>query len=341
MAGVDGALTIEVTVTNAISCDRLAQIRANNVPAIEIDLSRTGGLITRSELRKLVVEDLEIKRWLCHPKGAECQLGLEADVDSLLQAINWEMQEREAELEVIRSTPIEAIAHDFLEAIQRYETHARKGLTADFEEICRLLKNVAAHSELLALCGFPEAKDKALTGSRSEIIPRILAIRNGGGVGYELDSTMSVMNAIKQSRPGNRKFHTLYLIAEAVYGQVSASGKPSWYQDWISEIKGRINSGDTMYVRTRRYDHLISLLFPEMREGLEKSFGTEDFFEKSGVVSASRSPYSIHRNNFDLPSRSAYPGKRDGNLWLDGHQLDQWKRAHPEAARAFFGQGGT
>lgn len=332
-----GVLLIEVTVTNVIGGERLAQIRDNNVPAIEIDLSRTGGLITRSELRRLVVEDLEFKRWLCHPRGAQCQQELEADANAQLQAINWEIQEREAEVEAIRSTPIESTAHDFLEAILGYETYVREGLAADFEEISRRLKNIAAHSELLALRGFPEAKDSALTGSRSEIIPRILAIRNGGGVGYELNSTMSVMNAIKQSRPENRKFHTIYLIAEAVYGQMAASEKPTWFQDWVSEIKRSIESGETMYVRPRRYDRLISLLFPQMRSGLEKSFGTEVFFAKSERVPVSRSQYPMHRIKNGSTLNSTNPSGRNGDLWLDGRELEQWKRTHPEAARAFFG----
>lgn len=329
-----GVLLIEVTVTNVIGSERFEQIRGNQAPAIEIDLSRVGGLITRSELRRLVIEDLEFKRWLFHPKAAQCQQEIEADADSQVQAINWEIQEREAALEAIQKIPIETIAQDFLAAILRYETYARQGISADFEEVARLLKNVAAQSELLVLRGYPEAKDRALTGSRSEIIPRILAIRNGGGVGYELDSTMSVMNAIKQSRPENRMFHTIYLIAEVVYGKVPASEKPAWYQDWVSEIKRSIDSGeDSMYVRPRRYDRLIALLFPEMRTALEKSFGTEGFHAKPWLRSSARTSNSTYRARSGFTSSSV----PRGYPWLEGRELEQWKRTYPAAARAFFG----
>lgn len=66
-------LLIEITVTNAVDRERLEKIRANNVPTIEIDLSRVGGLMSRAELKKFVISDVECKRWLCHPKADLCQ----------------------------------------------------------------------------------------------------------------------------------------------------------------------------------------------------------------------------------------------------------------------------
>lgn len=60
-------LFIEVTVTNAITPERLGRIQAAGQPTLEVDLSLAGGRIRRDELRHLVVEELELKRWLHLP----------------------------------------------------------------------------------------------------------------------------------------------------------------------------------------------------------------------------------------------------------------------------------
>jgi len=332
-----GVLLIEVTVTNTIHQQRQTQIQENNVPALEIDLSRTGGMISRSDLRDLVIEGIEFKRWLCHPNADVCQQEFEAAVAAQLQERNWAIQDREAARQLILKTPIEKIASDYLDAIRRYQMHARNGKAADFDEISELLKEVSKHAERLAVHGFHEAKDDDLFGTRSQIVPRILSIKNGGGVGYELDSTMGVMNAIKQAQVQNRKYHTVYLIAEAVYRKDDAPSHPAWYQDWVEEIKKNIESGDKMYVRPRRYDELLSLLFPEMRASLKKLFGTEDYVPKR---KEKPTPQIRQQSTQDANFHSFWPWNQSDSSdsdWLKGRELDQWKRDHPAAARDFFG----
>lgn len=120
-----------------------------------------------------------------------------------------------------------------------------------FDEIVRLLAQIDSHAKQLEVHGFPEANDRDLYGSRSQIIPRILAIRQGGGVGYELDSTMGIMNAIKQAQTNNRKFHTFYLIAINVCQRQEASNPPAWYQAWVDEIKASIEAGEKTYPHDR------------------------------------------------------------------------------------------
>lgn len=330
-------LLIEVTVTNPISQERHSQIRSGNVPAIEIDISRTGGVISRSELRELVIESTECKRWLCHPRADLRQKELEQAADAKVQELNWASQDREAARLLVLNTPVEKIARDYLEAIQQHQSLARNGLTADFEEISRLLKAVDFHADRLATHGFPEAKDSALIGTRSQIIPRILAIKNGGGVGYELDSTMGIMNAIKQAQAHNRTFHTIYLIAEAVYRKNEVQESPTWFKSWVQEIKKSIEDDGKMYVRPRRYDQLLSLLFPEMRSSLMKSFGTEDYVPKHKE--------NVTRKNYQntgqrVSTATFWPWDQENradSVWLKGRELEQWKREHPSAASDFFG----
>ena len=323
-----GVLLIEVTVTNTIDWQRQVKICEVNVPAIEVDLSRTGGMISRSELRDLIVEGIEFKRWLCHPKAALTQQELTTVADTELQERNWAIQEREQARQLVLATPIESIVSDYLDAIYRYQTLARNGKAQDLNEVASLLKDIPGYAEQLAVHGFDEAKDGGFFGSGLQIISRILSIKNGGGVGYKLDSTMGIMNAIKQARVQNRKYHTIYLIAEAVYRKGDAPEPPAWYRDWVKAIKMSIETGEKMYVRTRRYDQFLSLLFPEMRYGLEKSFGTEDY-----------KPMPLRNEN---PSphirRQSRPGENDPSLWLQGRELEHWKTTNPAAAKNFFGK---
>src|SRR5262249_25475303 len=53
-------LLIEVTVTNGIDDERLQRIRQAGAAAIEIDISRLSGQVTRDGLRGLVVEQVEM-----------------------------------------------------------------------------------------------------------------------------------------------------------------------------------------------------------------------------------------------------------------------------------------
>jgi hypothetical protein len=299
-------------------------------------LRRVGGFMSRAELGNFVVNDVECKRWLCHPKADVCQ-------QELSSAANTELEERNTAIRVIEeerlsalSIPAIDVARDYLAAIERYQTVARMGRLEDFDETSRLLAQIASHAKRLEAHGYPEASDRDLYGSRSQIIPRILAIRHGGGVGYELDSTMGIMNAIKQAQINNRKFHTVYLIAVNVYQRQEASNPPAWYQTWVEEIKASIEAGEKTYVRPRKYDQLLSLIFPEMATGLSKSFGTEDYFP-NGRTPMRQMPNS---NRSDALSDAAWSRDRSDSrnpYWLVGQELERWKRAYPNAARNFFG----
>ena len=331
-------LLIEVTVTNVIDRDRQEQIRANNMPTIEIDLSRVGGLISRAELRELVISDIECKRWLCHPKAELCQQELESAANAELQDRNSVIRALEEERLSILAIPVSTIARDYLDAIEQHQTVARNGRIEDFDEISRLLGEISFHAKRLAVHGFAEANDHDLLGSRSQIIPRILAIHHGGGVGYELDSTMAIMNAIKQAQVQNRRFHTIYLIAVNVYQKLEASNPPTWYQAWIEEIKKSIEAGEKTYVRPRKFDQLLSLLFPEMAMGLGKTFGTEDYVPNRKAVSSRQMPRSSPP---EASSSPFWPWDRSdmrNSYWLEGRELEQWKRNYPTSARNFFGK---
>lgn len=67
-AGQDlGTLMVEVTVTNRLDDERVRRLRATGTACIEIDLSATGGRISREDLQQPVLRSTAIKRWIYFP----------------------------------------------------------------------------------------------------------------------------------------------------------------------------------------------------------------------------------------------------------------------------------
>ena len=341
-------LVIEVTVSNRIDDERRTRISALGVAALEIDLSLTGGRVTRAQLEALVVDEVFLKRWLHYPalqglrEGLQEQLQIEHQQRLEAEQLAAERQRR------IQFTPIEELGRDYLDAVQSMliEQHERDP-NGDPGPVRSAEALVAARVEEMALRGFPECADEALLG-RTRILARLLSIRADKGIGYAHDKAAGVLNAIKQSQPANRNDWTLYLIAARVYlpRLSEESSIWGWYKPWRDEVEAAVKRQDAMYIRSPRHDRLLSLLFPEMAAGLAKPFGRRPLVpdirwdqSKAGFVHAYPEP---------TPRPAAFLGRladrgqqapiqrsmsTDIRTWyLRGAELDAWKRANPEAA---------
>lgn len=269
-------MMIEVTITNHIDDERLARIRQKNVPTLEINLSLSGGLISRADLEKWVVHGLETKRWLHHPEIHLQTHSLEIEVQARVSAIDEAEHEAQEYRKCVLATPLKEIAQDFLKAVFSYAEYDREGVVDEpmREAIEQAKRYVKGDADKLAIHGYPEATDEKLTGGRQAIIPRILSIQLGRGVGYRLESAMEVMNAIRQSADQNSSNHTIYLIAEKVYRAPDSPANPSWYTYWVDGIKESINRYEATYIRDGKFDRLLSLLFPEIAASLANGYGT-------------------------------------------------------------------
>jgi hypothetical protein len=265
-------LIVEVTVTNTIDEARINRIRQQNLPTLEIDLSRSGGLVSRDELKEIVLNGLDLKRWLHHPERDKQSDILTAEVESEVIEINQKLLKEQQQRQEILNTPIETIVEKYISLIMEIAGFD----TLDSMQPSDRLKLQSLETELkevskkLAIHGYPEAADDDLTMGRRGIIPRVLSIKLGRGIGYKLNSTMEVMNAIKQSSDRNSFNHTIYMIAERVYRPTESPENPSWYVEWVNGVKASIKSGEFTYIRDDRYDKLLSLLFPEMATALSK-----------------------------------------------------------------------
>lgn len=84
----DMPLLVEVAVTHFADSDKKQKIRKLGLAAIEIDLSALDYKVTKGELRDLVVEKRDNKRWLSNPSATKVIIGLEADIAAKVQAAN-------------------------------------------------------------------------------------------------------------------------------------------------------------------------------------------------------------------------------------------------------------
>lgn len=333
-------LMIEVTVTNHIDDERLFRIRESNYPVLEIDLSLSGGLISREDLKTLVVYGLETKHWLHHPMLAEQEKILDMEVTSRLNEIDQNEFKRQEYLKCVLATPIEDIAHKYLNCVASLADFDREDMVNDErrQEIENAKDALSEVARKLEIHGYPEAANENLTDGRQGIVSRILSIKANKGIGYRLDSAMAVMNAIRQSSARNSSNHTLYLIAEKVYRSGESANIPEWYGAWVTEIKASIGRGEVTYIRDGKFDRLLSLLFPEMAAGLTHGYGTALFNKRNPGLRKKNQPeptdaMSVRRYtasvDFDLVLREAEEIRRDLSyskwfrIWNDRYNLNR------------------
>ena len=286
-------MMIEVTVTNRIDDERLTRIRQRNVQALEIDLSHSGGMISREELKTWVVHGLNIKRWLHHPSIEMQTASLQSQVEAAVAVMDSAEYDRQKFRSTALGTPLKTIVKDFLDAVADYAQAEAQDGSDDFIEkaLSRAKENLSAEARKLAAHAYPEAEDMLLIGGREGIIARLLSITRGKGVGFQLDSIMEVISDIRQSKRETGSNYSLYLIAEKAYRQADTDTLPDWYKNWTGLIREKIKQRDAVYFRDAKFDRLLSLLFPKMVEGLAHGFGT--------VTGPTR-----RRDGSSLPSRS-------------------------------------
>lgn len=82
-----GLLMIEVTVTNPLDEERVRRLRSTGNACVEINLSATGGRISRKDLQQAVLHSTAIKRWICFPGEPDLREELRRRVQAKLERI--------------------------------------------------------------------------------------------------------------------------------------------------------------------------------------------------------------------------------------------------------------
>ena len=89
IAYADGVpFLIEIAVSHFSDKKKKEFIRNKSLPAIEINLSKVLYETTKEELKKLVIDDIENKKWLSHPSTEETKKELNEELDAKIKKIN-------------------------------------------------------------------------------------------------------------------------------------------------------------------------------------------------------------------------------------------------------------
>ena len=169
-------------------------------------------------------------------------------------------------------------------------------------KVARLADMLAVHGYF---CGIGVSKDDA-----SKLLSRFLSLKHDRGIGYRVRTGFEVLNAIWQSHSGNRRDLPMYLAAARTWKIALSEKQADTLRSWRLEIKRSIEAGEAIYLRDPINDSLLKLLFPDLRENLDKTTGQA-------------------LQNMLRP-RASLPAPRDG--FLSGPELNRWLKDHPESA---------
>lgn len=342
-------LFIEVTVTNTMTEERIERIRDASQSTLEVDLSLAGGRIDREGLRRLVVDDLDLKHWLFHPQQVRCAASLSEELETEVAKARA-TAERRAKL---RTLPLTDLIFNYLDAaLQLADAEASDNADACqpqniASEIRTTRAALAEAVEALDAHGYPEAGDANLLGMRG-MIARILSIQLARPIGFQVDKFAGEFDVIEQLQRVRDADASIYLIAIRAYRPPLTRQQQSSIDEWAGKVRDSLKRGEATYCRNPSYDRLLSILFPEMAGGLAKpgakrkreslsSHGDSRAGNLASMSGADREKFRREAwSDRDWPQqRYLDTGKKDP--WLKGRDLEAWKIANPESARRWFG----
>lgn len=316
--GTGGVLLVEVTVTNEIAPERLARIQAEGKAALEINIGQLGGSLTRQDFSRLVIEELTVKRWLHHPWLVEKAAQRQAESEEASRQFANELADT-------KERYLSAVRHLAALRAEDLDTPEAKQARKDGLEVVRKI------GEALSLYGCEGADDSELYGWQGCILDRLLSIHVRKPVGSRLETLWQVVHTVTLEKAADKvTWHTLYLWALVAYPVRWAPHHQEHIDRWRkrvwSDLKQCARDGRaSAYLRDRKFDPLLGLLFPELRQHLEVPLPGE------------RNEPAI-RQNIQPGRRSLEPGHKpqprtSRGWWLAGEDLEKWRLQYPEAAR--------
>lgn len=317
------SMLIEVTVTNPITGERIERLSSFGWPALEIDIGRMGGVVTREEFTRLVVGEVAGKRWLYHPTLEEERSHLLAE----LKADETRAVEAEQRKQAILAVPATAWANRYLDAVRRRwcEQFPFGDRLPDTEGWRQSKADVVEAIHAFDEHGYPATllDDYPLR----RVIARILSFHDGTVIEYRSD-VWGIINAILCDGAEARRWHTLYLIALKVYPPTLSDVHRDKVKAWRDNVVKSIRNEEDTYVRETTYDRMIGLLFPEMRPALREPFGTPSYIPERerdddswmdyrsysvapvpGLLSSPNAPNNLDAHLFEASGQAAGQGQ--------------------------------
>lgn len=331
-------LLVEVTVTNAIDDERRARIAEEGFAALEIDISRMGGVVTEAEFGSLVVFEEAGKLWLHHPwfeaERARLAALLALDVDRELVKLEASRKERE-QWAARKAVPVMVWADQYLDAVARYGDLRALVETdrGDRVLMTEALERVWECAEGLAVHRYPEAREEQLFLHQGNILDRLLSIKLDRAVGYRISTAWQVINATLSERGYGLIWHTLYLLASRIYVPTFTPEQWAIVQEWRQKVADSLEAGEGTYRRDRRYDRLLSLLFPEMAIWLPMELPGDRSKYHSNITQQElryEDAWDVSKPLTSIVSQSA-----ESYAWLSGAAFDNWAAQNPQSAESW------
>lgn len=319
-------LAIEITVTNTMDTDRISKIQSAGLPTIEINLSRLGGVLTEEIFRDILIQSVLMKSWIFHP-----------DTLPKINNINSKNIQGDASF----------YADIFLREMRSYGLADASGKfhTPEYDVIKNNVKRLAYK---LSEFGYQEATDSHII-CPDGLINRIQSIKMNSAIGYKYNTSWQVINAILQDKGWSRRFHTIYLMAIKKWNPTIDLKQREKVENWRSSVSSSLMQGDDIYRREPIYDRLLSLLFPELAQGIGKPLPTRAVSVAStpaiqNAIEIAPKPIGQAGNrHFSQPTFRSFGSVSRDPDWhrltdrdtLKGSEYEEWKRRNPEAAAAW------
>jgi hypothetical protein len=264
-------LSIEITVTNPIDEERKARLRHEGDPTLELDLSRTGGQLTKAEFRDMLVREVSFKNWIWHPEAW-------AALEELQREVDEEVQRTLAKAETARKLRAEALAMDASEIGRKYlaamTSYLEQQDLLDAGEPGALRETVeAARVETMRLAdmlGFHGyfGKTGLTKGQAVRVLSRLLSLKHDRGIGFKYATGFEVLNSIWQLKDRNRQDVPMYMGA-ARHWRIRLNEKQAeTVRLWRTTMVASLTAAETTYLRSNADDHLLTLLFPDLAKVL-------------------------------------------------------------------------
>lgn len=338
-----GQLMVEVTVTNHIDSERLLRIRKKRIPALEIDLSKFGGLVTEKQFTRILLVELQSKRWLSQSFVHAAQDELERKISDEAES-HWDRyHELKLENEIRERTqkqPISELLSEYLKSIEafadiREKTDKQRSDDALVRSIAEVKNSpfqpvqeyydyeewMQFRAKTLVWRNFQSASSSDLIGRKGCIIERLLSIRENRPIGYQLDTIWQVINSIQGEGDRAAHWHTLFLIAIRVYKPTLSKEHEERVQLWRSKVKNSLQNGEPKYRRSQIYDSFLAALFPEMADLLKQRLPNKIYSDFHRFVVSG-----------EAKKRDALSADEDEH-WLNGKEYEDWARLNPERAK--------
>ncbi len=341
------ALCIEVTVSNPIGEERRHRIRSEGLPALEINLSRLQGKVTKTRLKQLVVLETSMKSWLFHPLLSAKWRELDSEVRRLRDVEDQAIEEEVAEIRRIQAIPITQVAERYIDKayayfqlLQHSKGHRSQPPSADAVALANAREELSDEARLLAIKGYPGADDEEFLNARG-ILEALLSLKYDRGLCRDLNTGFQVLNALMAGGQGvHNEFSPLHLAAARTFEVPMNSDQRALFEQWRGAVKDRIVTIKHCYVRPETHDALLAVLFPELIDALVRTTSRHFFGiyrrQQETMRQQESKPSAINAEAIPQISSTSPEWLRNPAhkyFFLQGAEFDAWVKKYPEQAK--------